>query len=506
MTKRLSRPDCVRKLSKSWESIYTQDPYLKAVSIFKSSPLRGIEKSKLTLEFPVSAICGANGSGKTTFLSLSVLGFHAVEPPLVPLRNIEYFDFNYFFRSSANDNHGQGIQVGWDYTDSTNDWIEKGQQRWLRYIKNNGVPRRPLRGTEFIGISRITPAFEKKNYHSYFSSKDSFDEHDHGQELRSHLSRIMSKPYSSISELTHANSTGTHTVQSYNKTHTSFNAGAGEECLSHIVGTLLKCPEGSIVAIEEIEIGLHPSTLPILVDVILEISLRRKLQVIITSHSSEFLRAFPKEGLILADRSGGNVEFFNQPNVEYAIRRIGGAHQSAASIICEDKVAEKIISNALPAKLRAICPIIGFGGKDQLIDKAEVIRKFAPNTKIIIVWDGAVPDSNITEAGKKGFVGCRLPGKLEPEEYLITKLTTSEGKSFLKEQYGLTKGEVHSTIESLQSISDIHDLPFVLAECLGMPSNEEILTDAVANFAVKTFNQEFENIVATVKRAAGLHD
>jgi len=262
MTKRLSRPDCVKKLTKAWENHYNKEPYLKSVSIKKSSPLRGIEKSTLNLEFPVSAICGANGAGKTTFLSLSILGFHAVEPPLVPLRNIEYFDFNYFFRATAKDNHGQGIQIGWNYTDSSEDLIEKGQQRWLRYIKNNGDPRRPVRGTEFIGISRITPAFEKKNYHSYFTNKDSFEENDHGQELRGYLTKIMSRPYSSVFELTHSNSTGTHAVQSYNKTHTSFNAGAGEECISHIIGTLLKCPEGSIVAIEEIEIGLHPSTLP----------------------------------------------------------------------------------------------------------------------------------------------------------------------------------------------------------------------------------------------------
>lgn len=501
MSKRLSRPDCVRKLTGLWTNTYSNEKYLHSVSIIESVSLRGVRSSSLNLEFPVSVICGANGTGKTTFMSLAVLGFHAIQPPLVPFRNIDYFDFNYFFRSSAKDSHDSGIQVRWDYTDGSSDWIEKGQQRWLRYIKNNGEPRRPLRGTEFIGISRITPAFEKKNYHNYFANKDSFKEQDHGQELKKYLSRVMSKPYSAVTELTYSNASGTHAVQTYNKTHTSFNAGAGEECLSHIIGTLLKCHEGSFVAIEEIEIGLHPSTLPILVDVILEIALNRKLQVIITSHSSEFLRAFPKEGLILAERCDGIVEFINQPNVEYAIRRIGGDNKPAASIVCEDKVAARIIAHALPAKLRSICPVVGFGGKDQLIEKAEVISKMAPQTKIVIVWDGAVPHDRVTEASKKGFIACRLPGNQEPEEFLIAKLCTQEGQSFMAEQYHLSKGELNATIDRLRSISDIHDLPYVLAESLGMDGGEDGLMDAVTKFSVQTWPSEFKEVVEKIKIA-----
>lgn len=501
MAKRMSRPDCVRKLLGLWTNSYCKTTYLKSVSILDATSLRGVKDSSLTLEFPVSAICGANGSGKTTFLSLALLGFHAEEEPLVPLRNIEYFDFNYFFRSAVDDKHDKGIKVEWKYTDSTEDRIEKGEQRWLRYIRNNGNPRRPVRGTEFIGISRMTPAFEKKNYHNYFANKKSFKQQEQVKNLKQHLSYVMSKPYSAVSELTYANSSGTHAVQSYNNTHTSFNAGAGEECLSYIIGTLLKCPEGAIVAIEEIEIGLHPSTLPKLVDVILEISLLRKLQVIITSHSSEFLRAFPKEGLILADRFDERVKFDNQPNVEYAIHRIGGDHKPAASIICEDPIAAKIISTALPAKLRSVCPIVGFGGKDQLIEKAETIQKYAPNAKIVIAWDGEVPDGYITEANEKGFIGCRLPGNEEPENYLISKLKTKEGRDFLKDQYDLSCGELHSLMQALDAIADPHDFPYVLADKLAMTGQESSVIDAVVKFVTHKFSDDFDEFLNAIKGA-----
>lgn len=501
MANRMSRPDCIRKLKGLWIGHYTKNPYLKAVSLLNATPLRGVTESTLSFEFPVSVICGANGAGKTTFLSLATLGFHASERPLVPLRNIEYFDFNYFFRSSIQDKHGAGIQVKWRYTDESEDSIEKGAQRWMRYIKNNGQPRRPKRGTEFIGISRITPAFEKKNYHSYFSNKKYFKEKSHDETLSKYLSYVMSKPYSAVSELTYSNSAGTHAVQNYNKTHTSFNAGAGEECLSSIIGTLLKCPEGAVVAIEEIEIGLHPLTLPKLVDVILEIAYKRKLQVIITSHSSEFLRTFPKEGLILAERQSNRVEFTNQPNVEYAIRRLGGDHKPAASIVCEDSVAAKIISAALSAKLRSICPVVGFGGKDQLIEKAETIKKYNSDARIIIAWDGEVSESLLTEATEKGFIGCRLPGNSEPEYYLISKLRTECGGEFLKSEYELSESELFELNQIFDSLSDPHDFPYVLADKLEMQGREDIVIDAVIRFVTGKFQEDFVEFLSTIKSA-----
>lgn len=501
MAKRMSQPDCVRKLSGLWANNYSKETYLKSVSILEGAHLRGVKNSCLNLEFPVSVICGANGSGKTTFLSLALLGFHAEERPLVPLKNIEYFDFNYFFRSVGDDKHNKGIKIEWKYTSGTSDSIEKGEQRWLRYIRNSGVARRPVRGTEFIGISRMTPAFEKKNYHSYFANKKHFKKHEHVEKLKQHLSHVMSRPYSVVSELTYANSSGTHAVQSYNNTHTSFNAGAGEECLSNIIGTLLKCPERSIVAIEEIEIGLHPSTLPKLVDVILEIALSRKLQVIITSHSSEFLRAFPKEGLILAERAGESVDFANQPNVEYAIRRIGGDHKPAARIICEDTTAAKIISTILPAKLRSVCPVVGFGGKDQLIDRAETIKKYDPNAKIVIAWDGEVTEKYLQQANELGFIGCRLPGEEEPENYLISKLLTTKGQDFLKVQYDLSSGELHSLMQAIKAINDPHDFKSVLADRLEMGENEESVIDAVVNFVAHEFSSDFDEFLTTIKKA-----
>lgn len=504
MTKRTSRTDSVSKLKKLWGSYYSKNSYLKSVSIQGQKGLRGIKESTMELSFPVSVICGANGAGKTTFMALSTLAFHANNKPLVPLKNIDYFDFNYFFKTTPKEKHDAGITIRWGYTDGTADTITKGSQRWMRYIRNNGNPKRPSRGTEFIGISRIIPAFEKKNYSNYFSKQGKFKEQKHHEELTRYLTKIISKKYTAVSELNHQNSAGTHSVNQYNSTHTSFNAGAGEECLTHILNTLLNAPIDSFIAIEEIEIGLHPSTITKLIDAILEIACKRKLQILITSHSTEFLRNFPSEGLILAERDDSRVEFISRPNVEYVITRLGGDHKTTCHIVCEDETAGKIIKNALSSKNRKICQVVAYGGKDELIEKAKTVHQLHPKVPIVIVWDGAAEDKLIENSSANGFTGIKLPSDLEPEDYIFTKLKTSEGKAFLEQNYSLSSQEINVLLDELECLEDRHDLFYTIAKQTGDTESEPSIRNDLTSFAAKDFKSEFDALRACIEEITGM--
>lgn len=147
-SKRMSRPDLVRKLGQMWGAVYVKTPYLKSVEIGDGMPLRGIKNSRFDFDFPVKIFCGPNGTGKTTFLALSILAFHDDKALTSSSARKGYYDFAYFFGYSEREKHQKGIKISWEYTNNTSDGFSKGYERWIRYIRNDGRPRRPKRGAE----------------------------------------------------------------------------------------------------------------------------------------------------------------------------------------------------------------------------------------------------------------------------------------------------------------------------------------------------------------------
>ena len=488
----------VKKLKSKWKKFYMEEKYLQSIEIGDGAPLRGIRNSTISFQFPMSVVCGVNGAGKSTFLALGVLAFHAEEKPIVQYRKTEYFDFNYFFRTSPSDSHPEGIEITWKYTTGETLPVEKGKDRWMRYIRNNRESKRPVRGTEFVGISRIIPAFEKRNYGVYFSRQDLIETKEN-TEIPKYMTRIFDKRYSSFEEISYDNTLGTHTVNRYQNTHTSFNAGAGEECIASILGVLLSCPKGSFVAIEEIEIGLHPSLIKNLVTVLLEITLDRHLQLMITSHSPEFLRACPSESLILASRkNNGTVSHINSPNVEYAIHRIGGSTKLQVGILCEDKVASEIITKVLPTKYRHLCQIIGYGGQDTLVEKAKTIRDASLCKNLVIIWDGDVAKKPLNQAKKESFEYLKLPGSGCPESYFLKKLKTDEGSCFLEKNYDLEDDEIDDLMGKLHAAADPHNIPYLISKHVKV-SADEVVAD-LARFVTREFSDEFKSILKKIKK------
>ncbi len=64
-----------------------------------------------------------------------------------------------------------------------------------------------------------------------------------------------------------------------------------------VVAALLTAPDGSLVVIEEIDNGVHPSRAELLVRQIRQIATERRLRVLLTSHNPALLDALPDESL-----------------------------------------------------------------------------------------------------------------------------------------------------------------------------------------------------------------
>lgn len=281
--------------------------------------------------------------------------------------------------------------------------------------------------------------------------------------------------------------------------YSSFNAGAGEECLTNILSTLLNAEDESFIVIEEIEIGIHPSCLKRLIHVIFKIASDKKLQMVITTHSPTFLRACPKEALVLAERNDDRVLFTKNPNVEYAISCIAGKEslQKKLFLVCEDDVAVCLIREVLPPKIKNLLIVKGYGGKEELIKNAQTLRTADSSKKILIIWDGdARSETHYAERAKKeDFPFDYLPTDKSPEEYIIEKLDTEEGKDFLKDF--VDENEVSSLIQKIKSDSNTHNVFHSIYE--KCDEDEDNVKRKVICFVSKNNKEDFLDIIRKIE-------
>jgi len=103
--------------------------------------LRGLEKCKLTLNYPITAIAGRNGAGKSTLLAMACCAFHAKSNQYrLPGRKHSYYTFSDFFFQHTNEVPPAGIEIY--YQIAYNSWRKSAdhpegvglafQKRWRK--------------------------------------------------------------------------------------------------------------------------------------------------------------------------------------------------------------------------------------------------------------------------------------------------------------------------------------------------------------------------------------
>jgi predicted ATPase len=135
--------------------------------------------------------------------------------------------------------------------------------------------------------------------------------------------------------------------------YSSYNAATGEESLINILTEIIDTPNDSLILIDEIEAGFHPSIQRKLSDIIQYISWLHKKQFIITTHSPSVLAAFPSKSRKFIDKKlSGAYETISKISVNAAFSKMDSKAFPLLHLYCEDNEAEFIIRNIL-VKLNA---------------------------------------------------------------------------------------------------------------------------------------------------------
>ena len=482
-------------------------PFLNSVAV--SGGLRGISGLLIPFRYPISAICGKNGVGKSTILALAALAYHS--PPGWTIPNWlyqprsksgdrSYYTFGDFFVRAVGDRSFDGVSVTWTYIHSSSTEpvkFTKTPSRWGRYTS------RPEREVAFSPIARLLPAHEIPGVRSAFSKQPWDDVSKLPSDAIRQLSYIMGREYS----LAEIQETKRHSFQRVRSgaEFTGFNMGSGESWVMNLLHTLHELPRGGLLVVEEIEAGLHPQAQVRLARILVELCLARHTQVICSTHSEPFLDALPRQARILLTKRGDEHEALESPSTRFAVYEMTGETQPELTIYCEDLCARILIEEALPHNLKIRCTVREVGDSTTVIRQGVSHLRSEYEMKALCVLDGdcsetAIESQLTKEAGTDGIhrpEWLLLPGNLPPEKWLTKQLRLPDYRNSFAEQFTCSIGQADELIEAIHAELDHHNLGHRLQQMTGVDS-QDCIRRAVRSVA--PLHPQLDDLRDTIKR------
>ncbi|MGY2171828.1 ATP-dependent nuclease [Pseudomonas gingeri] len=312
-------------ITKLEDKVRKQDygQYLYKVSIHK---IRGFIGEDISFDFPVTALVGPNGSGKSSVMGTAGCAYKRIKPSL------------FFPKSVIGDESMSGWRAEYEIIDrkiNQRQTIRRTSSfKKSKWVRGDVVDRPVL----FFGIERTVPAGEKTKYkkliRSTYKYKGSITQINQGTAKQ--VEHILGKRVAEfkVADLGHEGDffVGNTGDASYSE----FHFGAGESSIIRMVSGIESAPEGSLILIEEIENGLHPVAARRMVEYLIDVAERKKLQVIFTTHSDHALKPLP-DSAIWACINGRLRQ--GRLSIE-SLRAISGRVDKKLAIFVEDDFAK----------------------------------------------------------------------------------------------------------------------------------------------------------------------
>lgn len=392
-------PNTLRELA---EKVARQSygKYLQRVVLRK---VRGFVDKEVRFDFPVTALIGPNGGGKSTILGAAGLAYKDVKPE------------RFFAKSGRYDSS----MVRWSIEHGV---IDKTEDRASEVRRSVNFPtskwnRRPFdRDVLVFGVARTVPATERSDLRLARGSRfRAASENALPAEVINAAQTILGKSVAGYSELDVTTKATLYaaTDGGTGTSYTEFHFGAGQASIIRIVAGVEAAENNSLILIEEIENGLHPVAVRRLVDYLLSVAVRKKCQVIFTTHSAAAIEALPPEA-VWAAYDGEVIQ--GALNIE-ALRAITGSIPEKLAIFVEDVFGERVVAAMLRhygADIAAVA-VHGLGGGEQAA-KIQRARASDPTAKVpsVTFLDG--DKAHLVSADDDIYV---LPGSGDPEAHIF---------------------------------------------------------------------------------------
>jgi AAA15 family ATPase/GTPase len=374
--------------------------YLRRIRLNR---VRAFAGETVEFEFPVTALIGTNGGGKSTILGAAAIAYKPIRPAL------------FFPKSSLGDQSMSNWSIAYELTDKARNPTQTIQRsarfRNAKWARDDLIDRPVL----YFGINRTVPAGERREFkklatinYKFAGSKKELEVPVSGQ-----VARILGKDVSRFHRSEISTSQNFYTGGDGTISYSEFHFGAGESSVIRMVSEIEAAPQNALVLIEEIENGLHPVATRRMVEYLIDVARRRSIQSIFTTHSEDALMPLPSEAIWSS--IDGKVRQ-GRISIE-ALRAITGRIDQRMAIFVEDSFAkdwvESIIRNNMPGRMDEI-GVYAVSGDGQAFSIHSSHRQnpaVADRLKSICILDGNSP---IAENPSEGV--AKLPGDIPESE------------------------------------------------------------------------------------------
>jgi predicted ATPase len=394
----------VRRLETKWQTGNNWPKFLEWLEI---KDIRGWKEQRIPFNFPIVAIVGENGSGKSTVLQSAACAYQGNDD-----HDVTWFPSE-FFPETAWDSL-QDVRIRYGYKEGashTDGSIRKPTTRWL------GQPDRLKRRVIYIDLSRLQPVGTRvgyariaKNKHLEASSKPFSD----SQVAR--LSQIMGREYDDAKmalsdldqnrEIPVLSKLGNH--------YSGFHQGSGETTVAELL--MAQLPQYGLVLIDEIESSLHPRAQRRLIRDLATAARDRECQIIISTHSPYVLEELPLPARIYILETANRKEIATGVSPQFAMTKMDDENHPECELYVEDERAVVWLGEILSFHAKDIfirCSRIPYGAANLGVALGQIVAAGRFPRPTVVFLDGDQGEA----------VGCHLlPGGDAPERVVFETL------------------------------------------------------------------------------------
>lgn len=337
--------DTRKKLAGKFTSENRYSTFGHALKSIHIRGFRGVVDLNIDFQFPITAISGLNGAGKSTVGQLCLSAYKNFSGKRFYVRD--------FFPASAADPN--------PFTDDSNIIYEyhteepnNPQSLTVARTKKrqwSGYKRQPERSCYYIGFTIYIPKVEQRDLSIYRGAQVVLGEQRAISDVaKQYVGRILGQQYNALhfQRITHGKKEGELGIASrFGAQYSENNMGFGEGRMLYLVDLLEHSPEKSLFVIEEPETSLHESAQRELGKYLLDVCNRRNHQIILTTHSSTLLQVLPEDARLMLIRDTSGVTAFPGLSVALARSILSDGQHRDLTILVEDEFAKLLLTEII---------------------------------------------------------------------------------------------------------------------------------------------------------------